>query len=100
MWKEEDLESVKFKLLLSPRLGFLRSTEITNRGGYQSTMVESTVQQSRSRDLDKLLLRPGNLIGSNFEPGPGVYVASILYGYFLKSVSLRHRLFLKARTFI
>ncbi|KAM7279169.1 hypothetical protein ACFE04_006303 [Oxalis oulophora] len=24
---------------------------------------------SRSRDLDKLLLRPGNLVGSNFEPG-------------------------------
>ncbi|KAL6185833.1 hypothetical protein ACLB2K_041956 [Fragaria x ananassa] len=35
-------------------------------------MVESTVQQSRSRDLDKLLLRPSNLIGSNFEPGPGL----------------------------
>lgn len=35
-------------------------------------MVESTVHESRSRDLDKLLLRPGNLVGSNFEPGPGV----------------------------
>ncbi|KAF3457189.1 hypothetical protein FNV43_RR01846 [Rhamnella rubrinervis] len=27
---------------------------------------------SKSRDLDKLLLRPGNLVGSNFEPGPGL----------------------------
>ncbi|OWM83059.1 hypothetical protein CDL15_Pgr011741 [Punica granatum] len=25
---------------------------------------------SRSRDLDKLLLRPGNLVGPSFEPGP------------------------------
>lgn len=27
---------------------------------------------SRSRDLDKLLLRPGNLVGPRFEPGPEV----------------------------
>ncbi|EYU41524.1 hypothetical protein MIMGU_mgv1a0097981mg, partial [Erythranthe guttata] len=26
-------------------------------------------QPSRSRDLDKLLLRPGHLVGPNFEPG-------------------------------
>ncbi|KAL3812677.1 hypothetical protein ACJIZ3_013945 [Penstemon smallii] len=26
-------------------------------------------QSSRSRDLDKLLLRPGHLVGPNFEPG-------------------------------
>ncbi|KAJ6904156.1 hypothetical protein NC651_021328 [Populus alba x Populus x berolinensis] len=32
-------------------------------------MAESTVQQSRSRDLDKLLLRPGNLVAPTFEPG-------------------------------
>ncbi|XP_022979511.1 NEDD8-activating enzyme E1 catalytic subunit [Cucurbita maxima] len=32
-------------------------------------MTDSVVQSSRSRDLDKLLLRPGNLIGANFEPG-------------------------------
>ncbi|CAN1280449.1 NEDD8-activating enzyme E1 catalytic subunit [Linum perenne] len=32
-------------------------------------MVNSDVQPSRSRDLDKLLLRPGNLVGENFEPG-------------------------------
>ncbi|XP_047319334.1 NEDD8-activating enzyme E1 catalytic subunit [Impatiens glandulifera] len=32
-------------------------------------MADSVEQQSRSRDLDKLLLRPGNLVGSNFEPG-------------------------------
>ncbi|KAK4775723.1 hypothetical protein SAY87_023684 [Trapa incisa] len=30
-------------------------------------MADST---SRSRDLDKLLLRPGNLVGPSFEPGP------------------------------
>lgn len=34
----------------------------------ESTMVE--VEPSRSRDLDKLLLRPGNLVGPTFEPGP------------------------------
>ncbi|KAK6139074.1 hypothetical protein DH2020_027197 [Rehmannia glutinosa] len=27
-------------------------------------------EPSRSRDLDKLLLRPGHIIGPNFEPGP------------------------------
>ncbi|WCJ23689.1 NEDD8-activating enzyme E1 catalytic subunit [Euphorbia peplus] len=32
-------------------------------------MAESTVQPSRSRDLDKLLLRPGNLVAPTFEPG-------------------------------
>ncbi|KAJ6725417.1 UBIQUITIN-ACTIVATING ENZYME E1 [Salix purpurea] len=32
-------------------------------------MAESTVHQSRSRDLDKLLLRPGNLVAPTFEPG-------------------------------
>ncbi|XP_057422231.1 NEDD8-activating enzyme E1 catalytic subunit [Lotus japonicus] len=32
-------------------------------------MAETTVQPSRSRDLDKLLLRPGNLVGPRFEPG-------------------------------
>ncbi|XP_073267170.1 NEDD8-activating enzyme E1 catalytic subunit isoform X2 [Populus alba] len=32
-------------------------------------MAESTVQQSRSRDLDKLLLKPGNLVAPTFEPG-------------------------------
>ncbi|GMH18816.1 hypothetical protein Nepgr_020657 [Nepenthes gracilis] len=33
------------------------------------TMADSTAN-SRTRDLDKLLLRPGHLIGPNFEPGP------------------------------
>ncbi|CAI0466285.1 unnamed protein product [Linum tenue] len=33
-------------------------------------MASSAVQPSRSRDLDKLLLRSGNLVGENFEPGP------------------------------
>lgn len=32
-------------------------------------MADSTAQVSRSRDLDKLLLRPGNLVGPTFEPG-------------------------------
>ncbi|GLT78443.1 hypothetical protein SLA2020_499790 [Shorea laevis] len=32
-------------------------------------MADSTAPQSRSRDLDKLLLRPGNLVGPNFDPG-------------------------------
>ncbi|KAK3031186.1 hypothetical protein RJ639_035343 [Escallonia herrerae] len=32
-------------------------------------MADSTAQTSRSRDLDKLLLRPGHLVGPNFEPG-------------------------------
>ncbi|KAL3577612.1 hypothetical protein D5086_019116 [Populus alba] len=32
-------------------------------------MADSTVQQSRSRDLDKLLLRPGNLVAPTFESG-------------------------------
>ncbi|EXB55015.1 NEDD8-activating enzyme E1 catalytic subunit [Morus notabilis] len=35
-------------------------------------MTNSAVQQSRSRDLDKLLLRPGNLVEPAFEPGPGL----------------------------
>ncbi|KAK6913889.1 THIF-type NAD/FAD binding fold [Dillenia turbinata] len=33
-------------------------------------MADTESQPSRSRDLDKLLLRPGNLVGPNFEPGP------------------------------
>ncbi|GAB4851129.1 NEDD8-activating enzyme E1 catalytic subunit [Ancistrocladus abbreviatus] len=32
-------------------------------------MADSTAN-SRTRDLDKLLLRPGNLVGPTFEPGP------------------------------
>lgn len=32
-------------------------------------MADSTAQLSRSRDLDKLLLRPGPLVGPTFEPG-------------------------------
>ncbi|KAH7573728.1 hypothetical protein JRO89_XS03G0199000 [Xanthoceras sorbifolium] len=32
-------------------------------------MADSVAPPSRSRDLDKLLLRPGNLVGPNFEPG-------------------------------
>ncbi|MCI15725.1 NEDD8-activating enzyme E1 catalytic subunit-like, partial [Trifolium medium] len=35
-------------------------------------MADTSVQlqqPSRSRDLDKLLLRPGNLVGPSFEPG-------------------------------
>jgi ubiquitin-activating enzyme E1 C len=32
-------------------------------------MAESSEKVSRSRDLDKLLLRPGHLVGPNFEPG-------------------------------
>ncbi|KAJ0035404.1 hypothetical protein Pint_24887 [Pistacia integerrima] len=32
-------------------------------------MADSIVTPSRSRDLDKLLLRPGNLVGPTFEPG-------------------------------
>ncbi|XP_021889405.1 NEDD8-activating enzyme E1 catalytic subunit isoform X1 [Carica papaya] len=32
-------------------------------------MAESGSAKSRTRDLDKLLLRPGNLVGSTFEPG-------------------------------
>ncbi|KAM1023211.1 hypothetical protein TB2_043999 [Malus domestica] len=31
-----------------------------------------TAEDSRSRDLDKLLLRAGNLVGPTFEPGPGL----------------------------
>ncbi|XP_059632553.1 NEDD8-activating enzyme E1 catalytic subunit isoform X2 [Cornus florida] len=33
-------------------------------------MADSMAQLSRSRDLDKLLLRPGHLVGPTFEPGP------------------------------
>lgn len=33
-------------------------------------MAGSALQASRSRDLDKLLLRSGNLVSPNFEPGP------------------------------
>ncbi|RVW55520.1 NEDD8-activating enzyme E1 catalytic subunit [Vitis vinifera] len=33
-------------------------------------MADSTAHVSRSRDLDKLLLRPGHLVGPTFEPGP------------------------------
>ncbi|KAJ7980100.1 NEDD8-activating enzyme E1 catalytic subunit [Quillaja saponaria] len=33
-------------------------------------MTDVSAQPSRSRDLDKLLLRPGNLVDPNFEPGP------------------------------
>ncbi|XP_010546849.1 PREDICTED: NEDD8-activating enzyme E1 catalytic subunit [Tarenaya hassleriana] len=32
-------------------------------------MADPEVPQSRSRDLDKLLLRPGNLVGPDFYPG-------------------------------
>ncbi|XP_040995746.1 NEDD8-activating enzyme E1 catalytic subunit [Juglans microcarpa x Juglans regia] len=32
-------------------------------------MADTEAQPSRSRDLDKLLLRPGNLVGANFDPG-------------------------------
>uniref|UniRef100_A0A5B7AB55 NEDD8-activating enzyme E1 catalytic subunit n=1 Tax=Davidia involucrata TaxID=16924 RepID=A0A5B7AB55_DAVIN len=32
-------------------------------------MADSAAQLSRSRDLDKLLLRPGHLVGPTFEPG-------------------------------
>lgn len=32
-------------------------------------MADSMAQASRSRDLDKLLLRPGNLVGPTFTPG-------------------------------
>ncbi|XP_058082814.1 NEDD8-activating enzyme E1 catalytic subunit [Magnolia sinica] len=33
-------------------------------------MADPSAHVSRWRDLDKLLLRPGNLVGPNFEPGP------------------------------
>ncbi|GAU18353.1 hypothetical protein TSUD_202420 [Trifolium subterraneum] len=33
------------------------------------TSVQLQQQPSKSRDLDKLLLRPGNLVGPSFEPG-------------------------------
>uniref|UniRef100_A0A2P2K788 NEDD8-activating enzyme E1 catalytic subunit n=1 Tax=Rhizophora mucronata TaxID=61149 RepID=A0A2P2K788_RHIMU len=33
-------------------------------------MADSAAEHSRSRDLDKLLLRQGNLVGPNFVPGP------------------------------
>ncbi|VVB15154.1 unnamed protein product [Arabis nemorensis] len=32
-------------------------------------MADLDVPQSKSRDLDKLLLRPGNLVGPDFDPG-------------------------------
>lgn len=44
-------------------------------------MAGSVVQSSRSRDLDKLLLRPGNLIGANFEPGSQVGTSSSLWHF-------------------
>ena len=47
-------------------------------------MAESTVQQSRSRDLDKLLLRPGNLVAPTFEPG--AQVSCFFLGEFNKQV--------------
>lgn len=36
-------------------------------------------QPSRSRDLDKLLLRPGNLVGPRFEPGAEVLSFSFFF---------------------
>lgn len=41
-------------------------------------------QPSRSRDLDKLLLRPGNLVGPRFEPG--TEVLSPLLGFSFRRV--------------
>lgn len=38
-------------------------------------MADSTAHVSRSRDLDKLLLRPGHLVGPTFEPGPEVFLS-------------------------
>ncbi|GAB2266520.1 NEDD8-activating enzyme E1 catalytic subunit [Dionaea muscipula] len=41
----------------------------TTSCGDECTMADSTAN-SRTRDLDKLLLRPGHLVGPTFEPGP------------------------------
>lgn len=35
-------------------------------------MPDHDAPESETRDLDKLLLRPGNLVGADFYPGPGV----------------------------
>lgn len=45
-------------------------------------MAESTAN-SRTRDLDRLLLRPGHLVGPHFRPGPEVWIQQFF-------VSLRH----------
>lgn len=52
----------------------LCTCEITQREREREfgRMAEIASQQSRSRDLDKLLLRPGHLVGPNFVPGPEV----------------------------
>lgn len=42
-------------------------------------MADTAAPPSRSRDLDKLLLRPGNLVGPTFEPGAEVMFVFFLY---------------------
>lgn len=37
------------------------------------SMADSPSMETRWQDLDRLLLRPGNLVGPGFEPGPEVY---------------------------
>jgi len=46
--------------------------------------VPPQVPQSKTRDLDKLLLRHGNLVDPGFVPGPGVnafYPSIRFFGY-------------------
>lgn len=53
-------------------------------------MADTSVQvqqPSRSRDLDKLLLRPGNLVGPRFEPG--AEVLSSLIGFCFRVLSCK-----------
>jgi ubiquitin-activating enzyme E1 C len=47
-------------------------------------MADAEAQPSQSRDLDKLLLRPGHLVGANFEPGQDVSSLSLSLCHFHK----------------
>lgn len=65
-------------------------------------MADSTAHVSRSRDLDKLLLRPGHLVGPTFEPGPEVFLSKqsclfIAFIFIFLGVSIVHFLVLQLR---
>ncbi|POO02248.1 Trichome birefringence-like family [Trema orientale] len=49
---------------------FNKAEPVSEEKREKFAMADSAVQPSRSRDLDKLLLRPGNLVEPTFEPGP------------------------------
>ncbi|KAL1188540.1 NEDD8-activating enzyme E1 catalytic subunit [Cardamine amara subsp. amara] len=44
--------------------------DVPQSNAFQVSMPDHVVPESKTRDLDKLLLRPGNLVGPDFYPGP------------------------------